>query len=326
MTGPGVDGVPILWEAPFDIASRGAIIPMNKTIHLHIKQPLAVDREVRTIVASMFPEFDFSMYEKAFAEIERLFSGHKDGFEACDTPYHDLGHTLGVLLATARLIHGVHVDRHPLTERVVALCLVAALFHDAGYIRREGEDGTGSRFTRDHVQRGIDLLEDYSRDNGFTVGDFMDMECLLLCTDPSLSPDSIVFANIETMLAGHVLGTADVLAQMADDIYLEKLPLLFMEFSEAGITDYTSEYDLFMKTMGFYSFMRSKMRNRLSNVVDSMGAHFRERYGVNRDFYSEAVERNMDYLADLLNSLGTEYARGLRRRLDRKGHPIVLAA
>ncbi|MEF2230643.1 MAG: HD domain-containing protein [Pseudodesulfovibrio sp.] len=299
---------------------------MNKTIHLHIKQPQDVDREVRAIVAAMFPDFDFSRYEKAFAEVERLFSGQKDGFEACDTPYHDWGHTLGVLLATARLFHGVHLDRQPLSERAATLCLVAALFHDAGYIRRAGEEGPGSRFTRNHVQRGIDLLEEYARENRFTVGEFMDMECLLLCTDPSLSPDSIVFSNMEAMLAGHVLGTADIMAQMADDIYLEKLPLLFLEFTEAGITDFTSEYDLFMKTLGFYSFMRSKMRNRLSNVVASMAAHFRERHGAERDFYSEAAERNMDYLADLLDSLGEEYARGLRRRLDREGHPIVLAA
>ena len=299
---------------------------MKKTIHLHIKETRDVDLEVRTIVVSMYPDFDFSQYEKAFAEMERLFSGQKEGFESCDTPYHDWGHTLGVLLATARLLHGVHLDRQPLSAGAVSLCLISALFHDAGYIRRIDEAGPGSRFTRDHVQRGIDLLEDYARGNGFTVGQFMDMECMMLCTDPSLSPDSIVFSNIEAMLAGHVLGTADILAQMADDIYLEKLPLLFLEFTEAGITDFTSEYDLFMKTMGFYSFMRSKMRNRLSNVIASMPAHFLDRYGFERDFYSEAVERNMDYLADLLDSLGPDYAQGLRRRLDRAGHPIVLAA
>jgi len=299
---------------------------MQKTIHLYIKQTEAVDLEVRTTIVSFFPDFDFSMYEKVFGEIEHLFSGQKPGFEACDTPYHDWSHTMGVLLATARLLHGVHVDRQPLSERIVSLCLCAALFHDAGYIRRSDEPGPGARFTSSHVQRGIDLLEEYARTGGFSMGDFMDMECMILCTDPALSPDTIVFSNLETMLAGHVLGTADILAQMADDIYLEKLPLLFLEFSEAGITEFTSEYDLFMKTLGFYSFMRSKMRNRLSNVVDSMSAHFRERHGVDRDFYSEAVDRNMDYLSDLLHEYGERYAMGLRRRLDRKGHPIVLAA
>ncbi|MDD3311898.1 HD domain-containing protein [Pseudodesulfovibrio sp.] len=299
---------------------------MQKTIHLYIKQTEAVDQEVRTTIGCMFPDFDFSMYAKVLREIELLFSGKKPGFEACDTPYHDWSHTLGVLLATARLLHGVHMGRQPLSERTVSLCLCAALFHDAGYIRRSDEPGPGARFTASHVQRGIDLFEDYARTGDFSMGDFMDLECMILCTDPALSPDTIVFSNLETMLAGHVLGTADILAQMSDDIYLEKLPLLFLEFSEAGITEFSSEYDLFMKTLGFYSFMRSKMRNRLSNVAASMAVHFRERHGVGRDLYAEAVDRNMEYLADLLQEYGEQYATGLRRRLDRQGHPIVLAA
>ena len=81
-----------------------------------------------------------------------------------------------------------------------------------------------------------------------------------------------------------------------------------------------------MKTLGFYSMMRSKMRNKLSNVTASMSAHFRVRHGVDRDFYSEAVVRNMDYLSDLLITHGEQYARGLRRRLDRDEYPIILAA
>ena len=299
---------------------------MEKTIHLLIKKPEAMDREVRIIATSMFPDFDFSRYEKSLDYMERLYAGKQHGFSACDTPYHDWSHTMGVLLATARLVHGVHIDRQEFSARALELALVAALFHDCGYLRRDGEVGPGGRFTLDHVRRSIDLLEEYAREQEWPMEDFMDMECMILCTDPALSPDAIVFPNFETMLAGHVLGTADILAQMADDIYLEKLPLLFLEFSEAGITEFSSEYDLFMKTLGFYSMMRSKMRNKLSNVTASMSAHFRVRHGVDRDFYSEAVVRNMDYLSDLLITHGEQYARGLRRRLDRDEYPIILAA
>ena len=299
---------------------------MEKTIHLLIKKPEAMDREVRIVVSAMFPDFNFLRYEKVLADVSRLFAGEQPGYKGCDTPYHDWAHTLGVLLATARLIHGVHVDRQEFSERTVELALIASLFHDCGYIVRDDETGPGARFTLDHVRRSIDRLEEYARLQEWSPEDVMDMECMILCTDPALSPDSIVFPNFETMLAGHVLGSADIVSQMADDIYLEKLPLLFLEFSEAGITEFSSEYDLFMKTLGFYSMMRSKMRNKLSNVVASVSAHFRVRHGVDRDLYYEAVVRNMDYLADLLTTHGEQYAQGLRRRLDRDEHPIILAA
>lgn len=300
---------------------------MEKVIQLLIKKTEYIDREVRIIVQSMHPDFDFSDYNVSFAEVEALFSGEKDGYERCDTAYHDWGHTMGVVLATVRLLHGVHVERQHLSPRIIGLALTAALFHDAGYIRRSSEcNGTGAQFTRSHVDRGLAMLEAHAEGLGWPISDFMDMESMVLCTDPTCAPESVLFTNIEAMLAGHVLSTADIVAQMADDIYLEKLPLLFLEFTEGGITDFSSEYDLFMKTMGFYAFMRSKLENRLSNVIRYMAPHFRERHGVERDFYSEAIERNMRYLATILERHGTEYAKALRRRLDRDEHPITVAA
>jgi hypothetical protein len=291
---------------------------MKKTIRLLIKKPEDINREVRAIISSMFPAFDFSVYDKAFVDAGKLFSGQMQYFERCDTLYHDWQHTLGVLLATARLLHGVHLDRLELSERIVNLALVAALFHDAGYIRRSNEStGTGGQFTQIHVQRGIDLLEEYADTHEWPVNDIMDMECMLMCTDPARNPDTIVYTNIEAMLAAHVLATADITAQMADDIYLEKLPFLFLEFMEAGVTDFTSEYDLFIKTRGFHSFARTKIEGRLSNVIACMPSHFRERHGIEMDLYSEAVQRNMNYLGTIMEELGKQYRNGLRRSLDR---------
>lgn len=300
---------------------------MTKSIRLLIKDPAEICREVRTIVASMFPDFDFSDFEMAFTDVDALYSGLAEGFESCDTLYHDWAHTLGTLLATIRILHGIHLDRQELSPRVVKLALIAALFHDVGYIRRSSEkNGTGGQFTKYHVQRGVALLEDYCHDHGWLIDDFLDMEAMINCTDPVRNPETVVFVNLEIMLAGHSLATADLISQMADDIYLEKLPYLFLEFSEAGITTFSSEYDLFIKTMGFYSFMRVKMENRLSNAISYMRTHFRVRHGVDRDLYSEVAQRNIDYLFTILEKYGEDYHNGLRRSLDRNEFPVKVAA
>lgn len=294
------------------------------TRRLLIKRPESVDREVRNIVSSMFPYFDFSEYEQAFCDVHRLFIGEMHGYEACDTVYHDWSHTVGVLLATARLLHGLHLDRHELSPRIVNLTLISSLFHDAGYIRRIGENhGSGAQFTREHIQRSIDLLEDYTDKRGWSPANFMDMEAMIQCTDTDCSPDAIVFTNIETMLAAHVLGTADIISQMADDVYLEKLPLLYREFTEGGITEYSSEYDLFAQTRGFHALIRSRLEGRLSNVIEYVTAHFKERHGIGQDLYSEAIQRNMDYLECILTRHGKEYCKGLRRKLDRAENPTM---
>lgn len=315
-----------MWNGPKGDYHKALYI-MTQTVRLLIKNPEEICQEVRAIVTTMFPNFDFADFNMALADVDALFSGQTDGFEPCDTMYHDWGHTLGTLLATARLLHGVHLNRQELSARTVNLALIAALFHDSGYIRRSSESsGTGGQFTRHHVQRGVDLLEDYGHHHGWSINDFMDMEPMLHCTDPARIPESILFMNSETMLAGHVLATADIVSQMADDIYLEKLPYLFLEFSEAGITDFSSEYDLFMKTMGFYAFMRAKMESRLSNVIGCMASHFQARHGIDRDLYSEAAQRNIDYLFAILEKHGEDYRDGLRRSLDRDEFPVKVAA
>jgi hypothetical protein len=306
------------------LSYKGTIHSMTRTIHLLIKNPETINREIRIIISSMFPGSDLSDYEQTFRDVQNLFGGREKGFHCCDTCYHDWNHTLGVLLATARLLHGVHLDRQELSPRIVHLALFAALFHDSGYIRRDGETGcTGARFTATHVDRGIDAMEEYATRRGWPMADVLDIESMIRCTDPRCSPRTVIHTNIETMLAAHTLATADIISQMADDLYLEKLSLLYAEFTEAGITDFPSEYDLATRTRGFHAFMRNKMENALSNIISCMPAHFRERHGIERDLYTEATLRNIRYLGLILDQHGSQYATGLRRSLDRKEHPVA---
>ena len=52
---------------------------------------------------------------------------------------------------------------------------------------------------------------------------------------------------------GKVLGTADLVAQMADKNYQEKLPLLFLEFQEAGMEEFESPPGAFQENRGVLS-------------------------------------------------------------------------
>ena len=51
-----------------------------------------------------------------------------------------------------------------------------------------------------------------------------------MCTVTAL--EEIPFRSDETRAMGRILGSADLIAQMADRTYLEKFPLLFEEFQE----------------------------------------------------------------------------------------------
>jgi hypothetical protein len=93
---------------------------------------------------------------------------------------------------------------------------------------------------------------------------------------------------------GKVVGTADLFAQMADRNYQEKLPLLFMEFQEAGLQGFETPLELFKKTEEFYrSVARKRMRNELAGVPSAARYHFRERWEIDKNLYEESIKYNI---------------------------------
>jgi hypothetical protein len=116
-----------------------------------------------------------------------------------------------------------------------------------------------------------------------------------------------------------MLGSADLIGQMADRIYLEKCrDFLYEEFVLAGIAQrenadgsieihYASAADLLAKTPGFYENVAKKRLDRLfGGLHEIVATHFG---GTNP--YRERIERNIAYLKEVL-------ARGEFERLRRK--------
>lgn len=114
-------------------------------------------------------------------------------------------------------------------------------------------------------------------------------------------------------LLGKMLGTADLLGQIASRTYLEKLVFLYKEFAEAGIPGFADEHDLLVKTANFYDVTKKRLRNELSSMNGYVRAHFAVRHGVDADLYSEAMENNIRYLDHVLEVYGKNYRRHLRR-------------
>ena len=110
---------------------------------------------------------------------------------------------------------------------------------------------------------------------------------------------------------GKILGTADLIGQMADSKYLEKLPHLFDEFQEGGITDYNTELDLLQKTPAFWEFTQNRFATELGNVDLYLRDHFKVRWGIDRDLDREAIEKNISRLQHILEHYPTDYYKHL---------------
>lgn len=256
--------------------------------------------EIKNILRLIDPYPEPAPIEKIFSDITRLFNGEFPGYKASNTRYHNLEHTCSTALAAARLIHGLHVQGQLFSPRLVQLCLIAALFHDTGLIQSEDEvEGTGARHTVGHENRSIALMEKLLTRYGCTREDVRDCSHMIKCTELFFPMEEIPFVSEQVRTMGKIVGTADLVAQMADKNYQEKLPLLFMEFQEAGVKGFETPLELFSKTEEFYrKVARKRMRNELEGVSAAALYHFKARWDIDRNLYEESIKHNIRRMKD----------------------------
>lgn len=273
-----------------------------------------VMEEVKKIVFLMFPELDFTPINQIYRDIIKLFRGTYPGYRVCNTYYHDLNHTMDCVLCMARLMHGAFIQGIGLEARNVVLALVASLVHDTGYIQTvEETEGSGAQYTLTHIDRSIDFMQKYFEEHGFLHEEFIFCRNCLKCTGLNVSIDEIGFISRDNEIIGKMLGIADLIGQMADRCYVEKLPFLYKEFREGGISGYKDEFDLLQKTLGFWEFTQERLVTELGNWGQYLRDHFRIRWDLDRDLALEAIENNIAYIKFLVENHPKDYRRFLRR-------------
>jgi len=272
---------------------------------LPIDSPEASHEEVLTILTLTSPDLITFPISSALKIIMDLYSGEYPGYRACNTEYHDLKHTIETYLTMARLIHGATVEKHHFSDRQIVLGLISALLHDAGYIQTDDDlDGTGAKYTATHVKRSMDFIGRHADDFKLTGDEVEICQSMVLGTDLAIDFYSIEFPSGQIGLLGKMLGTADLVAQMAERTYLEKLVALYTEFDEGGVGDYRDEIDLLKKTIGFYDFIKTRMKNIFDSVDRFLKSHFSVRWEIDSNLYEDAMEAQVQYLRKSLEIPG----------------------
>jgi len=267
------------------------------------------------IVRRINPAYDFTPARSAFLDVLRLFHGEYPGYCPIKTPYHDLHHTMDVFLCSVRLMHGVHLAGTPLIDREITLIMLATLMHDIGYAQLLEEDnGSGAQFTLTHVPRGIKFMQQYIPDHGFPPDYVIPLECLMNSTNPGMAFDTINFPDKRTRLLAQIVGSADIVGQMSDRTYLEKLLFLYLEFKEAQYGNFSSLHDLLRQTKNFYEItLEKKLDGAFEGIYKKLIYHFKDYLGMEKNYYLESIEKNIAYLAKVMTLDETECLTMLKR-------------
>lgn len=276
--------------------------------------PAAVLEEVKNIFINSYPVAEFGPVRQVFADFIRLYDGKYPGYHACNTNYHDKMHITDALLAMARLIDGHNAGPKKLPVRVARLGLIAAIFHDAGFIKSVHDSkGTGAKYTLTHVDRSIHFVRAYFRKHGFPAKDAAAVAGMILCTELSQPVEKVRFNSPGEKQAALMLGAADLLGQMASRCYLERLLVLYREFREGHVKGYSSELELLRKTLDFSKYIDKRLAVTLRGVERCARGHFKKRYRLDRDLYRESMEQQLDYLRNTVLRHPDKYRAFLRR-------------
>ena len=257
---------------------------------IDVTSPAAVNDAVGRIYAQLYPGAPADAIDRAFGDLDLLYRGAYPGYHACDTPYHDVQHVLDVTLAMARLMDGyerMEGGWKRFGAPLFRLGIVTALFHDIGYLREttDTEHSNGAEMTLTHVSRGSRFLRWYLPLIG--MGDMAEAASgLIHFTGYEMPIGRIVVPSLRYRLLGTLLGSADLIAQMADRCYLEKCrDRLYPEFVAGGIAvrqrpDGTEDVvfesgdDLVRKTPRYFEDAAQRLDEEFGSSYHYGGRHF----------------------------------------------------
>jgi len=280
---------------------------------VQVSSTAAVTRAVEELFAAEWPGESFAPMATALSTFDLLFTGKLPGYKGVDTVYHDRQHTLDVVLAMARLLVGYERSVAP-EQRLgfarASMGLVSAVFHDAGYIRETADTiKNGAEYTSSHVTRSARFMSRFMPTIG--MADWVPVATRIVhFTGYEIPLSAIEVDDWRDRKVGHLLGTADLIAQMADRCYLEKCrDRLYPEFVLAGVATgrgddgalrvrYGSGLDLLRQTP---EFVRQTMRERLDGEFGA-AYHYVERLFDGQNPYMQAIQQHLVFLRQVLRT------------------------
>jgi hypothetical protein len=276
--------------------------------------PAAILSEVIEILHLVSPNFQTDSIRLSFNAVNDLYVGQFPGYRACNTRYHDLSHANATFLAMARLINGALLDGMVFSEGDVITGLTAAILHDVGYIQdAQDRTGTGAKYKAIHEQRSMDFLSRHGKEFGLSPDEIHAGRSIISCTDMDEDISSIVFPSLQIEMLGKLLASADLLAQLSNQTYLEQLLYLHYEFREAGIGNYKSESDILQKALPFFEVFEDRLDLEMNEADRFMKLHFASLSNISENLYRRAISGHKNYLVRILGTGGADPRNQLRR-------------
>lgn len=262
-----------------------------------------------------------------FSDVADLYAGRWSSHEACAVTYHNFSHAQDVCLAAARMLAGWNKvePAQALNGQCFQMIMAASLFHDAGYIKDKGDHaGLGGKFTLIHVGRGMEIARKYLIRKQWPGDEVEAVARMIALTDYANMPDiDLLFNDLQLKAMAQMVATADLVAQMSDTDYIQRIDDLFAEFQEVyefenretlakrGTIVYKTVQEIRDGTIAFYEQFvvptlskLGRMDRYLTNFFGDGRNPYQENIAANLSGHFMEVRSQWRRLGDILTELG----------------------
>jgi hypothetical protein len=185
------------------------------------------------------------------ALIEQVVYLALENIASSDAPYHNVEHTVLVTLVGQEILRGKYIREGNISSDEWLCAIVSWLCHDIGYVKgicsqdqhsqrlyATGIDSntihlelgkTDASLTPHHVDRGKMFIQEHFADR-----DLIDAEAILQNIELTRFPVPNDEEHSCTANYPGLVRAADLIGQLSDPRYLQKMPALFYEFEEIG--------------------------------------------------------------------------------------------
>ncbi len=249
-------------------------------------------------------------YQSAFgaynapAEYEKLITENAREvlsiIASSNTLYHNVEHTIQVTLVGQALLLGKLKVDEQVSPKIWLNCIMSLLCHDIGYVPgilisdasgTIGENASGALLMPVHIDRG----KRYAKE-AFSGLPGMDVDFIQDCIERTRFPIPAGESYQMTDDFPGLIRGADLVGQLSDPRYFNKLPAVFFEFEESGyneVTGYKQPADLLRNYMSFYE---GSVEPYVQATLDflsmtSIGQSILRGYEANKTFARENTHR-----------------------------------
>lgn len=244
-----------------------------------------------SIVIESFSKHVLEQYRRMYTELnpvqlqslEQAVNTALETLLNCDCPYHDMNHTILVTDVGLTMLQGRQIASGDLSSHDWLQAVVAMLFHDIGYIRQLLPDDTAEQsviepdgksitppkgasdayMTPFHVTRGAMFIKSRFA-NDPCIDTSMVMDCIEMTRFPV--PADPAYHNNDSLPG--LVRAADLIGQMADPEYRQKLSRLYAEFSETGEADRLGLTSAGELRDGFPEFFYSQVQPYIGSGIE----------------------------------------------------------